>query len=88
MDFSDAMKELKNGHMIKRKSWPRGSFVVIALKVRTSVLKSLSSDPSRLGDLQDSDEPRALYQSSGVIQVWAPSTKDMLAEDWDVIELD
>lgn len=88
MDFSDAVRGLKQGHMIKRESWERGALVVIALGVSSPLLAAMAKNPNEIEGLPETEEPCAFYRTVDDVKVWSPSTADMLAEDWEVVELD
>jgi hypothetical protein len=99
MDFSMALFMLKRGHKVARLGWNgRGQWCVLmpglklppfssqepGAKVNDRTAKHIGSDTPL-----DSQPYFALWNAQGKWQPgWVPSTGDLLADDWAVVEYD
>ena len=98
MDFGLALKELKNGNKVAREGWNgKGMFVVkqIPCKLEGLLINRIQSLPESAKKLlfQQEGVPVLEYtnqmliiNSSGRADSWVPSSSDVFAEDWMVVE--
>lgn len=83
MDFSEALKKIKDGKLMARRGWNgKGQYVFLVHGSRFIV----NRDPLRsiLGDgIEVNYRPHIdLRAVDGTVGVWAPSMSDVLADDW------
>jgi hypothetical protein len=71
MDFSDALKELRNGKLLTRKGW-NGNGQYIALQT--------SDEHSKM------TQPYLYFTSGTTVVPWVASQTDLLNDDWEVTE--
>lgn len=92
MDFSDALREAKDGKKISRHGWNgKGMFVVrqkgypdgIPCNAQTAEAWGMNE-----GDLFKCDPYLQIQNVSGSHSMWFPSVNDLFAEDWMIIEVD
>ena len=86
MDFSKALKHLKNGKRIARKGWNgKNMFLFLVEPLAFSASKEASNS---LGNNGVALLPSiAMYTTNKKILVgWLASQTDMLAEDWGIIK--
>jgi hypothetical protein len=79
MDFSEALKEVKNGKMIARSGWNgKGMFVTLQLTPPTTSFSHGEKSYSFLPYLQ-------MKTADDKVVPWLASQTDILAEDWNVL---
>ena len=82
MDFGQALTELKNGNRVKRKGWNGdGIFLVLQVPDKNSKMTQPYIYIDTLG--LKTNNPNA---PKGRVP-WLASQTDMLAEDWEVINI-
>lgn len=87
LDFSEALLALKAGHRIQRAGWEhsREAFVFLvpgsSFVVNREPLESILGWGARVGYHAHID----MKGDDGTIHVWAPSQRDLMADDWRVI---
>ena len=95
LSFSSAIWALKNGKPICRRGWNgKGMFVVkqIPAHITEDIIPKMQSLPQSAKDiLMSRENPHIDYtnqllliQKDGHADSWAPSSSDVLAEDWMV----
>jgi hypothetical protein len=86
MDFSDALKELKNGNRIAREAWPSECFIYMPnphVQTRTATVEHVYTlgyiDPIMTFYSIDPELPRIVDQRRDYAEF---SQEGILAEDW------
>ena len=80
MDFSQAIKDVKNGKRIQREGWNgKNQYVELATSISyvTAQGKIVNVEHAAIGN-----KALAFVGTSGVQLGWLASQSDMLAEDW------
>ena len=84
MDFSEAIKILKNGGKVQRKGW-NGKEQYIELATNVSYKNAngeiINADHETMGN-----NAIVFVGTSGVQVGWLASQADMLSEDWELVE--
>lgn len=89
LDFSDALRQVKQGKRIARSGWNgKGMFVVyqkaypqgIPCNKQTAEAWGLNE-----GDLFKCEPYLQIRMANGSHSMWVPSINDVLAEDWYVV---
>lgn len=79
MDFSEALKWLKQGDKATRNSWePYGQYVTL----KAALTEMLPDGEQRWF------EPFLLLMRGGMCSPWQPTVRDLLANDWLCATLD
>lgn len=97
MDFGNAIKALKAGKVIQRKSWAGTGYVVfkqVPAKITQEIIPKMQSLPEDAKQFILGSRGYISYESqcliyrstTGEADSWAPSISDVLAEDWQVVE--
>lgn len=90
MNFGQAVERLKEDRKVARQGWNgKGQWVVLmpALFLDSSIVNGRTSKHLGKGVDLDSQPYFALHTAQGKWQPgWVPSTSDVLAEDWEVVE--
>jgi hypothetical protein len=87
MNFSDALKELKNGKKLQRSGWNGKNLFVYLVsggdyKVQMDCIKPYADNNGCVHY-----EPYfAIKNVKNTINTWMPSVSDILANDWEVID--
>ena len=74
VDFSEALRELKNGRSIQREGW-NGKGMLIRMVEFTPTKEEIQIDNKGL----------VIRTPAGTYNNWMPSIIDLLAEDWVVL---
>lgn len=89
--FEQALPQLKRGNGIRRESWPENAIVMMTPG------EIHDNDDTKVKELRlpvDDDEDVVLaphfihYNGNKTHMGWLPSTEEILAWDWEFIELD
>lgn len=88
LTFGEAAKLLKDGKAVRRKGWNgKKQFIYY---VPSSRYKAMTDIAKKIMD-EDGYVNYAAYiairTESGVVAIWSPVLTDVLAEDWEVVEL-
>lgn len=88
MDFSDALDFIKKGARLRRAGWNgKGMFVFLVngsnFKVNREPLLSILGEGTEVTYQPHID----ISHPDGSISVWQPSTGDVMAEDWEIVQL-
>lgn len=97
MDFGKAIEALKSGLAVRRRGWnSHGSFVVkqIPSHIEGDIIPKMQSLPQVAKNiLMSSENPHIDYINQlliinleGRANSWTPSSIDVFAEDWEIIE--
>lgn len=83
MDFSNALRLLKDGHRVQRACWPleqTSIFLVAGSKfaVNRPPLNRMFTDGTPITYRAHIDQ----LQADGSITVWTPTVTDLLSDDW------
>ena len=90
MDFSDALRAVKEGKKIQRLGWNgQGMFVVyqkgypdgIPCNMQTAIAWGMQE-----GELFKCEPYLQIRMSNGSHSMWVPSINDCLADDWVILE--
>jgi hypothetical protein len=85
MDFSDALKEIKNGSRVSRDGWNGKSMFIFLVPGSTFTVNRpplLGIYPA--GTQIDYHGHIDMKTAQGYIVPWLASQADLLAEDWDI----
>lgn len=89
LDFSEILREVKNGKKIARKGWNgKGMFVVYqkaypqGIPCNEQTAKAWGLQP---GDLFKCEPYLQIRMANGSHAMWVPSINDILSEDWYVV---
>lgn len=87
MDFSDALKELKNGKLVQRSGWNgKGMFLFLVpgsvFKVNRAPLLGIYAEGTEINYHGHVD----MKTADGQIVPWLCSQTDLLANDWQIAE--
>lgn len=89
MDFSDALRELKDRKKITRKDWnEKGMFVVYVDGVNNNTIHNNISAFDlglNIGERYVVNPYLQIKCVDGSYSIWTPSTADLLADDWFVV---
>lgn len=96
LDFGVAIKALKEGKRVARKGWNgKGMFVFMQVPavIQKDIIPKMQSLPQsvkdefarRSEDIQYSNQ-LAIVNTNNLINGWAPSVSDSLAEDWEILD--
>jgi len=95
-DFGGAIVALKAGKLVARKGWNgKGMFIVkqIPAVIGVEIIPRMTSLPQSVKDVFiERDQPISyesqmlIINSLGRADSWVPSSSDVLAEDWEIIE--
>jgi len=85
MNFSEALKRIKEGHLMSRSGWNgKGMFIFLVpgstFKVSRAPLNRIFPEGTEVKYHGHID----MKTADGMIVPWLCSQTDMLAEDWDV----
>ena len=97
MSFGKAIEVLKSGKAIRRTGWHgKGMFVVkqVPSHITGDIIPNMQSLPQSAKDiLMSRDNPHIDYTNQMLIinpdgraDSWVPSSSDIFAEDWEVVE--
>lgn len=97
ISFGDAIEVLKKGGAIRRKGWNgKGMFVVKQnpCSIGEDILPKLQNLPQSAKDiLMSMENPHIEYTNqmliinpNGRADSWVPSSSDVFAEDWEIVE--
>jgi len=86
LDFSDALKALKNGKKVARKGWNgKGMWIKLVAQDHYELLDATISEFKR-GPDWNLESFIVMYTAQDKLQPgWLASQADMLAEDWEVL---
>lgn len=94
MNFGEAIEALKEGKMITRSGWNgKGMFVfmqipsTIGLEIISkmqSLPQSVKNEFIKRGKEINYSNQMALVNTNNLINGWAPSVSDSLADDWEI----
>lgn len=92
MDFSDALRALKQGQRVQRAGWNgKGMWLAYSPGAAAHYVPALWSTAAQAGlallglDVVDVDPYVLLYTAGGTLVPWLCSQSDLLAEDWSVL---
>lgn len=85
MDFGKAIQELKQGKKLQRKGW-NGKNQYIELATHISYINA-NSEVVNAEHYNIGNKAIAFVGTSGVQLGWLASQADMLAEDWQIVEV-
>lgn len=88
MNFGDILKELKNNKVVARKGWNgKGMFIYLVGPGRytpcTSIAEKLVGEDGKV----EYAPYIAMKTAQGYVVPWLASQTDILAEDWEVVEV-
>jgi hypothetical protein len=88
LSFGGAVECLKLGKAVAREGWNgKGMFIYLvpgnAYPAQTGVAKQFWGDTSMV----PYSPYIAMKAVDGMVDTWSPSVRDVLAEDWEVIEI-
>lgn len=88
MDFSQALKEVKQGNAIQRRGWnDKGMFVYLvpgnSYPVNTEIAQTFFGKDA----LVPYEPYFALKNVTDTVSTWVPSVNDCLADDWEILQL-
>lgn len=97
MDFGKVIEALKSGLAVRRKGWNgKGLFVVklIPSHIEGGIIPKIQSLPQSVKNILLSREnahidytnQMLIINSEGRADSWVPSSSDIFAEDWEVVE--
>nr|DAW35358.1 MAG TPA: Protein of unknown function (DUF2829) [Caudoviricetes sp.] len=97
MDFGGAMHYLKAGLAVRRKGWnDKGLFIVkqVPAHITGNIIPKMLSLPQSVKKiLMNRENPHIDYtnqlliiNSDGRADSWTPSSSDIFAEDWEIVE--
>ena len=97
MNFGNAIEALKSGLSVRRKGWNgKGMFVVklIPSHIEGGIIPTMQSLPQSAKDILLSREnahidytnQMLIINPDGRADSWVPSSSDVFAEDWEVVE--
>ena len=96
MTFGKAIEVLKLGKAVRRTCWVKGKFIVkqVPSHIEADVIPNMQSLPQSAKDIILSREnPHIDYTNqmliinpNGRADSWIPSSSDVFAEDWEVVE--
>ena len=97
MDFGKVIEALKSGLAVRRKGWNgKGMFVVkqIPSHIEGGIIPTMQSLPQSAKDILLSREnahidytnQMLIINPDGRADSWVPSSSDVFAEDWEVVE--
>ena len=84
MDFSEAIKILKNGGKVQRRGWNgKNQYIELATNIsyKNAAGEIINVDHETMGN-----KAIAFVGTSGVQVGWLASQADMLSEDWKLVE--
>ena len=84
MDFSEAIKILKNGGKVQRRGWNgKNQYIELATNIsyKNAAGEIINVDHETMGN-----KAIAFVGTSGVQIGWLASQADMLSEDWELVE--
>lgn len=89
MKFGTALMALESGRKVTRKGWHgKGMFVYFVgpdrYVAKTDAAKSIADEEGKVSY----SGYFAIKLPDGHVSVWTPSTEDLLADDWDLVEDD
>lgn len=85
MDFSDALRAIKTGHLVRRAGWNgKGMFVFLVAGSTFTVNRAPLNRIFPEGAEVTYNSHINIKAADGSISTWAPSNGDTLAEDWEV----
>lgn len=89
MDFGVALSALKAGHKLARKGWNgRGLFVYLVkggkYDAQMDCIKKLADENGKV----EYEPYFAIWNGRGTINTWVPSVSDLLATDWQMVEIE
>lgn len=90
-DFAWALFHLRIGARLRRRDWPTRCWVVLQKGYPAGIpLNQQTADAVRLpaGTMVVVDPYFLQYQGDKVFTSWTPSTSDVLALDWELIQED
>jgi hypothetical protein len=95
-DFGGALAALRDGKMVQRSGWNgKGMFVVkqIPATIGLDIIPKMQSLPQSAKDYLIAKQQSIAYtnqllivNADGRADSWVPSSSDLFAEDWSVIE--
>ncbi len=95
-DFGGAIAALKDGHLVARKGWNgKGMYIVkqVPAQIGLDIIPKMQSLPQAAKDnLLKRQQPISytnqmlIVNSDGRADSWVPSSSDVFAEDWYVVE--
>lgn len=99
MTFGDVIEALKQGCAVRRQGWNgKDMFVVkqIPAHIGADIIPNMQSLPQTAKDiLMSREEPHIDYSNQMLIvnrdgraDSWVPSSSDVFATDWEIIEID
>ena len=97
MNFGKAIEALKAGEAVQRSGWDgKGLFVVkqVPAHITEDIIPKMQSLPQRAKDLILASENKyidytnqmLIINPNGRADSWVPSSSDVFAEDWQIIE--
>ena len=84
MDFSEAIKILKNGGKVQRRGWNgKNQYIELATNIsyKNANGEIINADHETMGN-----NAIAFVGTSGVQVGWLASQADILSEDWELVE--
>ena len=87
LDFSEALKELKNGKKVARSGWNgKGMFLFLVngstFKVNRAPLLGIYPEGTEIKHHAHVD----MKTADGMVVPWLCSQTDMLADDWNIVD--
>ena len=82
MDFGQAIEALKEGKKVTREGWNGKGLFVMKQTVQESAKKVLVSRGTTL----KYENQMLIIKPNGTADSWVPSSSDVFAEDWTIVE--
>lgn len=97
MNFGKAIEALKAGEAVQRSGWNgKGLFVIkqVPAHITEDIIPKMQSLPQRAKDLILASENKyidytnqmLIINPNGRADSWVPSSSDVFAEDWQIVE--
>lgn len=88
LTFGEAAKLLKEGKAVRRKGWNgKNQFIYYVpasrYKAMTDIAKSIMDEDGFVSYAAY----LAIRTESGIVAIWSPVLTDVLADDWEIVEL-
>lgn len=82
MNFGQAIEALKEGKLVTREGWNGNGLFVMKQTVQESAKKVLVSRGTTL----KYENQMLIIKPNGTADSWVPSSSDVFAEDWTIVE--
>lgn len=87
MNWNQALIEMKNGKAVKRASWSGGKFLYYVPAARYPAMTDIAKKIAGPDGNVDYKEYIAIRTKEGSVGYYATTQCDMLANDWQIVEL-